>query len=88
MTPVIRHDGHLHMCCADLQGELTLGSLLDASFLQLWHGTLADDYRNDHLNGRFKGVCEGCGGINWYKLQADQVDSHQKRMVRRKEASK
>ena len=68
MTPVIRHDGSLMVCCADLQGELTLGSLRDKSFSQLWFGAYAQKLRNDHLLGHFNGVCKSCGGINWYTL--------------------
>lgn len=73
MTPVIRHDGHLMMCCADLGGELDLGSLDQASFRQLWEGPAATSKRLAHLAGRFEGVCASCGGINWYKLEDAQV---------------
>ena len=67
LTPVIRHDGNLMMCCADLRGELNLGSLEEHSFRELWNGDSATRKRMDHLNGIFEGVCEGCGGINWYE---------------------
>jgi hypothetical protein len=66
LTPVIRHDGALLMCCADLHSELNLGSLRTASFSDLWEGSQATKLRLDHLAGRFEGVCAGCGGINWY----------------------
>ena len=67
LTPVIRHDGTLMMCCADLRGELQLGSLHDHSFATLWNGARATRTRLDHLNGCFEGVCADCGGINWYE---------------------
>lgn len=67
-TPVVRQDGHLLMCCADLRGELDLGSLAEASFRELWEGEKATRARLAHLAGRFDGVCAGCGGINWYAL--------------------
>lgn len=73
VTPVIRHDGHLMMCCADLGGELDLGSLEGSSFRALWEGELATSRRLAHLQGRFEGVCARCGGINWYTLREDQV---------------
>lgn len=66
LTPVIRHDGALMMCCADLRGELSLGSLRERGFLELWHGPKATSERLKHMQGRFEGVCAGCGGINWY----------------------
>ena len=67
LTPVIRHDGALMMCCADLRGELTLGSLAEHSFETLWQSARATLRRIDHLEGRFDGVCMDCGGINWYQ---------------------
>ncbi len=69
-TPVIRHDGSLMMCCADLQGELSLGSLQNSRFLDLWNGKKASFKRRQHIKGQFEGVCQHCGGINWYKLPA------------------
>ena len=64
-TPVVRHDGHLQMCCADLQGELDLGSLAEHGFRELWFGPRAEGLRAAHRAGRFDGVCASCGGINW-----------------------
>lgn len=75
MTPVIRHDGHLMMCCADLGGELDLGSLDDSSFRTLWEGPAALKKRIDHIEGRFEGVCSSCGGINWYKTTPEVVEA-------------
>jgi len=67
ITPVIRHDGHLMMCCADLRGELDLGSLAEHGFRELWDGPKATAKRLEHMANRFEGVCAGCGGINWYQ---------------------
>lgn len=71
LTPVIRHDGALLACCADLGSEMKLGNLSDTSFLRLWNGPVATAHRLAHLSGRFEGVCAGCGGINWYDLPPD-----------------
>ena len=73
MTPVIRHDGHLMMCCVDLGGELDLGSLADHSFRELWEGPTALKRRLDHIEGRFEGLCASCGGINWYRTTDEVV---------------
>ncbi len=67
-TPVVRQDGHLVMCCADLRSELDLGSLATEGFRELWEGPRARAERQKHRNGVFEGVCAGCGGINWYVL--------------------
>jgi MoaA/NifB/PqqE/SkfB family radical SAM enzyme len=73
LTPVIRHDGALLMCCADLHSELTLGNLGTASFRELWDGPQATRLRLDHIAGQFDGVCQGCGGINWYDTTPEMV---------------
>lgn len=74
LTPVLRHDGELMMCCSDLQGELQLGNIRAQSFKELWHSPKAKQVRKDHLQGRFQGVCADCGGINWYDLPKDAYD--------------
>ncbi len=79
LTPVIRHDGALMMCCADLQGELGLGSLETHGFRELWDGPQATRFRVDHMAGRFNGVCAGCGGINWYETTASMEAAAQAR---------
>lgn len=75
MTPVIRHDGRLMMCCADLPGELDLGSLATSSFRSLWEGREAVERRLAHVRGAFDevGPCAACGGINWYRTTPDFV---------------
>ena len=75
LTPVIRHDGHLMMCCVDLQGELDLGSLKESSFMELWHSAKADSVRMSHIKGDFSShpPCGDCGGINWYNTPVDFV---------------
>ncbi len=75
MTPVIRHDGHLMMCCADLPGELDLGDLGQHSFRALWEGHEAVQRRLAHVRGAFDevGPCESCGGINWYRTPPEVV---------------
>ena len=75
LTPVIRHDGQLMMCCADLKGELQLGSLQNKGFVELWNGETAQAKRTEHLAGKFTGVCHHCGGINWYSLPSQATAS-------------
>jgi len=75
MTPVIRHDGHLMMCCVDLPGALDLGSLAEHSFRTLWEGQEARRRRLAHIRGAFDAVspCAECGGISWYTTPPEFV---------------
>jgi len=72
-TPVIRHDGALMMCCADLPGKLALGSLAQSSFRELWEGPVAHKRRVEHIHGRFEEPCGSCGGINWYRTTPEVI---------------
>lgn len=83
LTPVIRHDGELQMCCSDMQGGLALGSLASQSFEQLWLGPSADSHRKAHIGGQFEGPCKDCGGINWYSLSPDRLRETKERIRRR-----
>ena len=82
MTPVVRHDGELLLCCADLQSEMSLGNLKDSAFLDLWYSSQAIQKRMEHLQGSFSGVCEGCGGINWYTLTQKKIEETKKRALK------
>lgn len=73
LTPVIRHDGELLLCCADLHSEMRLGNLAKHGFRELWDGATATAHRIAHLEGRFEGVCAGCGGINWYQTTPEMA---------------
>ena len=74
-TPVIRWDGELMACCADVDGEIALGNLRDGSFADLWFGERMTEYRMIHIEGRFEEIpkCWSCGGINFYKMSAEEV---------------
>ncbi len=67
-TPVIRHDGALMLCCADLEGQMTLGNLKTDRFTDLWLSETARQRRREHLAGEFNDKCTSCGGVNWYAL--------------------
>ena len=77
LTPVVRHDGHLMMCCVDLSGKLDLGDLNQHTFRGLWEGPNARELRLRHIEGRFdeSGPCASCGGINWYETPPDFVEA-------------
>jgi MoaA/NifB/PqqE/SkfB family radical SAM enzyme len=79
LTPVIRHDGVLLMCCADLHSQLALGDLRQHGLRALWEGPAATAHRLDHLAGRFAGPCAGCGGINWYTLTPEMAEAARSR---------
>ena len=81
MTPVVRHDGRLQMCCADLQGQLGLGSVQEHGFGALWQGRRATELRLAQLQGKFEGPCVGCAGVNWYRLNEEHVASTYRRAM-------
>lgn len=62
-------------CCADVDGEIPVGNLRDASFEALWFGERMRAYRLLHVQGRFDAMpkCGDCGGINFYKMDPGEV---------------
>lgn len=77
-TPVIRWDGELMACCADIDGEIAVGNLRDADFDELWFGPEMTRYRLLHIEGRFDAMpkCWSCGGINFYKIEPKEVHAY------------
>jgi len=77
-TPVIRWDGELMACCADVDGEIAVGNLRDGDFGELWFGEAMTEYRMLHIAGRFEEIpkCWSCGGINFYKMDAAEIRSY------------
>lgn len=86
LTPVIRHDGVLTVCCADLRGQLALGRPDREGFLRLWEGEEADALRQAHLDGGYPGPCAACGGIAWYRLDPDDLQAPARRCRTRADA--
>ena len=74
-TPVIRHDGQLMACCADVDGHIQVGNLRDHTFQELWEGENMNRYRVWHIVGEFHQIptCEGCGGIGWIEMSDDEI---------------
>jgi MoaA/NifB/PqqE/SkfB family radical SAM enzyme len=68
-TPVVRHDGTLLLCCADLGSTMALGNLGEHGFRELWYGPAARRRRLEHMAGRFTDACASCGGVNWFHLE-------------------
>jgi radical SAM protein with 4Fe4S-binding SPASM domain len=76
-TPVIRWDGELMACCADIDGELKIGNLRDEPFDALWFGERMNELRLLHVEGRFEAIpkCWSCGGINFYTMEPEEIRS-------------
>lgn len=77
-TPVIRHDGELMACCADLENNIKVGNLREASFRELWQGERMTQYRLWHIAGEFHRMpaCESCAGINFYTLTDSDIQAY------------
>jgi hypothetical protein len=84
MTPVIRHDGQLTLCCVDVGGRIALGNLAEHGFRELWQGAQADALRLDHIQGLFErhDPCAHCGGIAWYGFPPETVKGWLERVGR------
>ena len=65
-------------CCADVDGEIPVGSLKDATFQELWEGELMTQYRLWHIQGRFERMpkCQSCGGIGWISMTPEEIQAY------------
>jgi len=74
-TPVVRWDGRLHVCCADTEGAIEVGSLAGATFRELWEGERMRGYRTLHARGRFDRMplCGTCAGVGFYDLAEEEI---------------
>jgi len=53
LTPIIRHDGSMSICCLDMKHYLGIGSLKEGNFTfnELWAGEKIQLIREYHING-------------------------------------
>ena len=77
-TPVIRWDGQIHVCCADLDGKIKVGNIREKSIKELWEGPDVTRYRLLHIEGRFDEMpmCGPCAGFNWYDMTPGEIETH------------
>ncbi len=83
-TPVIRWDGQLMVCCADVDGAIEVGNVRDDGFVSLWGGPTMTRIRLAHLTGRLGRLpfCQACGGFTYYELSEEQIRTYLERIGR------
>jgi radical SAM protein with 4Fe4S-binding SPASM domain len=71
---VIKANGDVTPCCADWDGSLKVGNVLEQSLLEIWSGEKMQGIRRLHLQGRRAdlSMCRECTLI---KSQPDNLDS-------------
>ncbi len=85
-TPVIRWDGELAVCCADVDRALPVGNVGQDGFVALWRGARMTRIRLAHLLGELDAYpfCAACGGFAFYGLEGEEVE-HYLRQIGRSE---
>lgn len=61
----ILSDGNVTPCCLDYAEEMVIGNIKDQTLEEIYHGDKAQKWRDDHLNGVFRGPCATCKA--WYR---------------------
>lgn len=61
-TIAVRWNGDITACCADLDGVMTLGNILDSSIIQCWNSPLENKYRQILLKCDYEKLelCKDC----------------------------
>ena len=65
-------DGTVVSCCADIEGRLPLGNILEKSFNEIWNGETYNCLRKKHLENNIPRniICYGCiGRYSWSKFE-------------------
>lgn len=57
---VVLWDGRVTACCADYDGDLTVGSVVDTPLADLWKGEAMARLRRRHTDGHFPSPCDRC----------------------------
>jgi len=60
---VVRHDGRVQVCCADMAGELAVGTLT-GELAPVWQGAAAWRLRRQLLTGDVPELCRHCAGVS------------------------
>jgi radical SAM protein with 4Fe4S-binding SPASM domain len=65
-------NGDVTVCCGDVNGDLRIGNIAQASIEELWNSAAIDRIRRIHASRDFSQlpICEGCDGTNYGVLQA------------------
>jgi sulfatase maturation enzyme AslB (radical SAM superfamily) len=61
---VVLWDGTGTVCCADMEGEIALGSAWHESLLEIWNGDALQRIRADIMRGTLPPPCRGCAEID------------------------
>ena len=83
-TPVIRWDGQLMVCCADVDGAIAVGNVSEDGFVKLFNGPEMTRIRLAHLTGKLGRLpfCQACGGFTYYELSEEQIRAYLKSVGR------
>lgn len=64
-TPMIHVNGDVTTCCLDEQLANKIGNIRQKSLAELWYGTLMNQWRVAHIEGRFSESGPLCDSCNW-----------------------
>lgn len=64
-TPMIHVNGDVTTCCLDEHLANKIGNIRQKSLAELWYGTLMNQWRVAHIEGRFSESGPLCDSCNW-----------------------
>lgn len=73
---VINYDGKVYLCVNDWNYTISYGSIIEKSIEQVWNSPIAQQYRNDLIQGKRSCYpCKGCS-INGMKFGKESFDKY------------
>lgn len=59
-APAVAWNGEILLCCADPHRRSSIGKFPEVSVSNAWCGDVFKRIRQEHLNGKYTGICEKC----------------------------
>lgn len=71
-TPIIRSDGQVSVCLSDIDSHMEIGNLNELSFLEIWLGSRANQFRQLHMEGDAAkiSICSHCTYYEAFSMES------------------
>jgi MoaA/NifB/PqqE/SkfB family radical SAM enzyme len=77
----VHSDGAVSSCFMDWEKLNMIGNVNETSLVDIWKGSTLHNLRINHLVGKKKGICVGCGQLKYGS--PDNIDSHRAEIFHR-----
>jgi radical SAM protein with 4Fe4S-binding SPASM domain len=59
-APSVTSTGNIVICCADPEQKSVIGNIKNMTITEAWNSPIFKKIREEHLNGKYSGICKKC----------------------------